>query len=156
MRGSIVGTRAGTGPLVLRAERSGVPRGQSLASEAEAILRQHLHEPLTITELCDALGASERSLHAAFRDHLGTTPKTHHKRLRLHGARQDLLHADLDTRVTDVALKWGFLHFGWFSHDYQRLFAETPSGTLRRVRRALPPKAGASAEPTRGRSAFAA
>jgi len=36
--------------------------------------------------------------------------------------------------VTDVALDWGFLHFGWFSQDYRRLFGETPSQTLHRGR----------------------
>ncbi len=36
--------------------------------------------------------------------------------------------------MTDVALDWGFLHFGWFSQDYRRLFGETPSQTLLRGR----------------------
>ena len=36
--------------------------------------------------------------------------------------------------MTDVALAWGFVHFGWFSQDYRRLFGETPSQTLHRGR----------------------
>ena len=117
--------------------RLAASRGQWLAREAEAWLRENLTEPLTITDLCQAVQASERTLHAAFRKYLGTTPKAHLKTLRLDAARRDLNHAEAGTRVTDVALFWGFLHFGWFSHDYRRSFGETPSDTLRRARRTL-------------------
>jgi AraC family ethanolamine operon transcriptional activator len=109
-------------------------RSRSLARKAEAWLRQSLAEPPTIATLCEALRASERTLHEAFRQHLGTTPKAYLKTLRLNAARHDLLRGLQKTRVTDVALDWGFLHFGWFSQDYRRLFDETPSQTLQRGR----------------------
>ena len=108
-------------------------RGSRLAQDARALLWEHLDAPLTIADLSAALGASQRTLHAAFRDHLGTTPKAYLKALRLNAARQDLIRAEKGTRVTDVALRWGFLHFGWFSFDYHRHFGETPSVTLRRA-----------------------
>jgi transcriptional regulator GlxA family with amidase domain len=107
-------------------------RGRALALRAEAWLRQNLAEPPTIALLCEALGVSERTLHEAFRKHLDTTPKAYAKTLRLNAARQDLLRGAAKRRVTDVALDWGFLHFGWFSQDYRRLFGETPSQTLHR------------------------
>jgi AraC-like DNA-binding protein len=107
-------------------------RSRTLARKAEAWLRQNLAEPPTIAALCGALRASERTLHEAFREHLGTTPKAYLKTLRLNAARHDLLAGVPETRVTDVALDWGFLHFGWFSQDYRRLFGETPSQTLQR------------------------
>lgn len=109
-------------------------RSRALAKRAEAWLRQNLTEPPTIATLCAALHTSERTLHEAFREHLGTTPKAYAKALRLNAARQDLLQGRATTRVTDVALDWGFLHFGWFSQDYRRLFGETPSQTLHRGR----------------------
>jgi AraC family ethanolamine operon transcriptional activator len=109
-------------------------RGRSLARKAEAWLRENLAEPPTIAVLCAALQSSERTLHEAFREHLGTTPKAYLKTLRLNAAHHDLLRAVGKTRVTDVALDWGFLHFGWFSQDYRRLFGETPSETLQRSR----------------------
>jgi transcriptional regulator GlxA family with amidase domain len=110
------------------------PRGRALALRAEAWLRQNLAEPPTIASLCQALGTSERTIHEVFREHLKTTPKAYHKTLRLNAARHDLLRGAGRTRVTDVALDWGFLHFGWFSQDYRRLFGETPSQTLHRGR----------------------
>jgi AraC family ethanolamine operon transcriptional activator len=109
-------------------------RSRALAWRAEAWLRQNLAEPPTIARLCQALEASERTLHEAFRQHLDTTPKAYLKTLRLNAARHDLVKPRDTTRVTDVALDWGFLHFGWFSQDYRRLFGETPRETLERGR----------------------
>jgi AraC family transcriptional regulator, ethanolamine operon transcriptional activator len=109
-------------------------RSRALAWRAEAWLRQNLADPPTIAHICHALEASERTLHEAFRQHLDTTPKAYLKTLRLNAARHDLVKARDTTRVTDVALDWGFLHFGWFSQDYRRLFGETPRQTLQRGR----------------------
>jgi AraC family ethanolamine operon transcriptional activator len=106
-------------------------RGRALARKAEAWLRQNLAEPTTIAALCGALHVSPRTLHEAFREHLGTTPKAYVKVLRLNAARRDLLEGGDTKRVTDAALDWGFVHFGWFARDYRRLFGETPSQTLR-------------------------
>lgn len=109
-------------------------RGRALARRADAWLRQTLAEPPTIAALCGALHVSPRTLHEAFREHLGTTPKAYLKVLRLNAAQHDLLHGGPNKRVTDAALDWGFLHFGWFARDYRRLFGETPSQTLQRGR----------------------
>ena len=109
-------------------------RSLDLARRAEACLRQNLCENPTIADLCATLGASQRTLHEAFREHLAATPKAYLKVLRLKAARQDLLEAAEGRRVTDVALDYSFLHFGWFSQDYRRLFGETPHETLQRGR----------------------
>jgi AraC family ethanolamine operon transcriptional activator len=119
-------------------------RGRRLALRAEAWLRQNLSEPPTIAALCQAVGASERTLHEAFRAHLDTTPMAYLKALRLNAAHHGLVEGGARRRVTDVALDWGFLHFGWFSQDYRRHFGETPSQTLQRARalgRPLPARA---------------
>jgi len=49
------------------------------------------------------------------------------------------VHADLSlagsgATVTEVATRWGFLHFGRFAGDYQKQFGEKPSETLQRER----------------------
>jgi AraC family ethanolamine operon transcriptional activator len=115
-------------------EPEGPSRGRALARRAEAWLRRNLAERPTIAVLCEALGASERTVYEAFRKYLDTTPKAYLKTLRLNAAHHDLLQGAATTRVTDVALDWGFEHFGWFSQDYRRLFGETPSDTLHRGR----------------------
>jgi AraC family ethanolamine operon transcriptional activator len=132
-------------------EGSPSARSRALAWKAEAWLRECLAEPPTVADLCAAVGAGERTLHEAFREHLGTTPMAYLKTLRLNAARQDLCRAGTTSKVTDVALDWGFLHFGWFSQDYRRLFGETPSQTLQRARvaAASPAPSGQEARPTR-------
>ena len=117
---------------VLHLQPAAAAGGRQLVHAAAAWLRAHLTENLTVGDLCKALNARERTLHAAFCDHLGTSPKAYFKQLRLTAARSELLRAQRGTRVTDVSLRWGFLHFGWFAHDYGQLFGETPSATLRR------------------------
>src|SRR5262245_57936864 len=76
-------------------------RGRTLALKAEAWLRQNLAEPPTIAALCQALGASERTLHDAFREHLDASPKAYLKILRLRQGRRALLSGTPQPRVTD-------------------------------------------------------
>jgi len=84
-------------------------------------------------ELCATANVSERTLQYAFRDIMGMSPQTYLHRLRLHRARNELRNAKSDsTTVTDVAMNWGFWHFGDFSRAYKNCFGELPSKTLRR------------------------
>jgi AraC family ethanolamine operon transcriptional activator len=87
-----------------------------------------------LSELCNASNVSERTLQYAFHDIMGMSPLTYLHRLRLHRARDELRAAMSDsTSVTDVALNWGFWHFGEFSRAYKNCFGELPSATLRQV-----------------------
>jgi AraC family ethanolamine operon transcriptional activator len=51
---------------------------------------------------------------------------------RMHLARRALREATTDATVTDVATRYGFWQLGRFAVDYQSLFGESPSATLRR------------------------
>ncbi|RLA47881.1 MAG: AraC family transcriptional regulator, partial [Gammaproteobacteria bacterium] len=76
---------------------------------------------------------SERTLEYAFREHLGQSPKTFTLTYRLNKVRKMLRHADPDTdRIHKIAGYHGFFHAGQFASDYNRLFGELPSETLRR------------------------
>lgn len=86
-----------------------------------------------VSDLCEAAGVSERTLQTAFREAVGMPPVSFLKRVRLHQARRALETATRgSTRVTNVALDWGFWHFGEFSRAYKDCFGESPSSTLRR------------------------
>jgi AraC family ethanolamine operon transcriptional activator len=119
--------------LELPAERIPRHRRLELARRARAYLHDHAHEPLTLSELCRALCAPERTLHLSFREAFGMPPKAYLKTLRLNGARRSLLHRKPGDAVSGIASRWGFLHFGRFSVDYHRLFGERPSETLSRA-----------------------
>ena len=55
------------------------------------------------------------------------------RRIRLGKVRADLLRADPQrTRVTDVAMRWGFFHQSRFAQQYRDQFHELPSVTLHR------------------------
>lgn len=88
-------------------------------------------EALTVTDLCEGLRTSHRSLHYAFNKVLGISPVTYLRYVRLNGARADLIASDKSTLVSDVASKWGFWHMGMFSVYYKNLFGERPSQTLK-------------------------
>jgi AraC-like DNA-binding protein len=88
----------------------------------------------TVADLASFAGVSERSLHAAFRTQLGTSPMSYLRHRRLEHARDELLNLDPSTgaKVIDVALRCGFTHPSRFAAAYRARFGEPPSTTLRR------------------------
>jgi AraC-like DNA-binding protein len=85
-----------------------------------------------MSELCATANVSERTLQNAFNNIMGMSPLTYLHRLRLHRARDELRKAKSgSTTVTDVAMNWGFWHFGEFSRAYKNCFGEVPSRTLK-------------------------
>jgi AraC-like DNA-binding protein len=99
---------------------------------AEAWLDGHCERPLSLADICDAVGVSPRTLQTSFmRDH-GVSPMTFLLRMRL-----DRVHAVLEsssrheTSVSEVAMARGFRHLGRFSGAYFRRFGEYPGQTLR-------------------------
>jgi AraC-like DNA-binding protein len=106
-----------------------------------AIVRRavhHLHdrdgdgEPVSVPELADAAGVSERTLRTAFREYYRTGPHHFLKMRRLHRANRALRSADPQSgTVTQVATGLGVCELGKFARDYRMLFGESPSVTLR-------------------------
>ncbi|MCB1667512.1 MAG: AraC family transcriptional regulator [Porticoccaceae bacterium] len=93
----------------------------------------HLLEDISIDDILDRALIGERLLYKYFHDHLKTTPQAYIKSLRLHKIRNELISGDPNsTRVTDLALSFGFSHLGRFSKQYRDVFGELPSETLRK------------------------
>ena len=89
--------------------------------------------PHTVRELCRVAQASERTLEYAFLERFGVSPKTYLQAFRLNGMRKALRVADpASESVTALATRWGFWHMGQLAKDYKRLFAESPSETLKK------------------------
>ncbi|MEX3773001.1 helix-turn-helix domain-containing protein [Pseudomonas sp. MYb118] len=118
----------------------------SKRSHAEQFIHRHVvdsardyilsrkSEALTVTDLCEGLRTSHRSLHYAFNKVLGISPVTYLRYIRLNGVRAELVSSARPIRVSEVAAKWGFWHMGMFSVYYKHLFGERPSDTLRNHR----------------------
>ena len=106
-------------------------RRHVLARRAEEFIRSQIDAPVTLADICDWVGASERSLHLGFFERFGMPPMAYLKVLRLNQARRLLRHAPGGVSVTEVALDSGFRHLGRFAADYSHFFGERPSATLR-------------------------
>ena len=92
----------------------------------------HLGDTLCLSLVAANAGASVRTLELAFREVLGVTPVEYIRTRRLNRARQILLKSRHNGQpVTDAAVECGLFHFGYFSRDYQKLFGELPSQTLK-------------------------
>lgn len=121
--------RVQPGPLAVLATR------RRLVERACALALARPEAPLTMAELCKAVGASPRKLTYCFADVLGTSPARYLRAQRLNAARAALRRPESDqVGVQDVAARLGFWHFGQFASDYRRLFGERPSQTLRAAR----------------------
>ncbi|HTT21042.1 MAG TPA: helix-turn-helix domain-containing protein, partial [Candidatus Sulfotelmatobacter sp.] len=103
-----------------------------IVQRAEKYVLSQPDVSLHVTDLCRAIGASERALEYAFKEILKMSPIAFLRRARLHRVHQALRTGTRGTTtVSTEALKWGFWHFGDFSKDYKNCFGESPSDTLR-------------------------
>lgn len=99
---------------------------------AAELIDAHAAEPLTVEDVAEAVGIGVRALQEGFRRFLDTTPMNYLRDVRLRRVRAELEVADpAHTNVTDIAMRWGFLHAGRFSVQYRERFGESPSATLR-------------------------
>lgn len=104
----------------------------SLKRAHNAIVDQ-AHKPVTVKELCQISGASERSLQYAFREKFEVSPKAYVQAYRLNQVRKRLRVADPKTSlIADLANAMGFWHMGQFAKDYRSFFGELPSETLKK------------------------
>jgi transcriptional regulator GlxA family with amidase domain len=55
------------------------------------------------------------------------------KAIRLEHVNAELMAGGSSNSVTDVAIKWGFVHLGRFAQMYRDRYGELPSETLRRA-----------------------
>lgn len=112
------------------------PKSRSAILRAvEECLRTRVAEPVQVSDLCEAAGVSQPTLHRVFRASFNLGAKQYLQLWRLHQIRAQLLHAEAEERtVSDIAFDAGFWQLGRFGRAYKRLFGETPSATLRRAK----------------------
>jgi AraC-like DNA-binding protein len=111
-------------------------RGDAISTlrirQAEAFIRANADEPLTVEAIARAVGVGPRSLQAAFRRTLDTTPRALLNTIRLERVRTLLADPAAQSTVTEAAHACGFAHLGRFAQAYRKRFGEAPSDTLRR------------------------
>jgi AraC family ethanolamine operon transcriptional activator len=108
-------------------------RRRELVRDAEDYALATATKPVRMTELCRALGVSERTLRYAFQDVRGEGPASCLRTLRLNRAHRMLRDVEpCGLLVKQAAHSNGFTHLGDFARSYERLFGELPSETLAR------------------------
>ncbi|WP_433295259.1 AraC family transcriptional regulator [Pseudonocardia sp. CA-142604] len=129
--------------LLLAAEH---PYSQELSTPAEPcrpsavrsaidIMETDPQAPLTTPVLAARCHVSVRTLQEGFQRHVGMSPTTYLRRIRLRRAHEELRAADPShTTVATVAHKWGFTHLGRFAAAHEGEFGELPGETLRATR----------------------
>jgi len=88
-------------------------------------------ESISIEEMCQISGLGRRNLFYNFKEYAGHSPGSFFKFIRLSALHRDLL--DGDQNVTNLALKYNFLHLGEFSALYKKTFGESPSQTQKKI-----------------------
>jgi AraC-like DNA-binding protein len=112
--------------------------GQSVCPKhvvkAHQYMTANARENITIADLTRVTGVSGRALYEGFKRFKGASPKSCLRSIRMQAAHKDLLEGKEADDVTRIAERWGFTHLGRFATNYQRIFGEKPSQTLKRRR----------------------
>jgi AraC-like DNA-binding protein len=112
---------------------SGGRRHDMIIARFKEFLETHPAQPLYLTEICAAIGATERTLRVACEEHLGMGPIRFLSLRRMHLVHRAFQRADpATTTVTRLATDHGFWELGQFAVAYRALFGESPSESLRR------------------------
>lgn len=120
--------------LTQSAQQCGLAQRQELIRKIEKFDDEYSDLPVQIGTLHQLTGLSSRTLQRAFNDQTGMSPLHYLKCRRLNHVRRTLHDSSPgSTLVKQVAYDFGFSHHGQFSRDYQKLFGELPSHTLRCV-----------------------
>lgn len=110
-------------------------RRSYLVKQANDYMQAHIDQPLTLTDLCEALGTSSRALCYGFQEMLEMSPMSYLKILRLQSVHRALKFAEPGHKtITEIATQFGFYHLGYFAHDYKKMFGELPSATLKQIK----------------------
>jgi AraC-like DNA-binding protein len=105
------------------------------------IIETEPQAPLTVTDLAARSQVSARALQQGFRRHLGMSPMTYLRQVRLRHAHQELLDSDPSVEtVAAIATRWGFTNFGRFAAAHAARYGEAPATTLHRTRRHAGPR----------------
>jgi len=109
--------------LALRA----APGQPGAVRDAMDIIEAGPHLPLTTSTLAKQCHVSVRALQAGFQRHLGMSPMTYLRVVRLRRAHRDLRSADpAHSSVATIAHRWGFTHLGRFAAAQKTMYGETP------------------------------
>lgn len=105
--------------------------------KAMALLQADPARKSSIDDLAVASGVARRTLEKHFRRFVGRSPSQVRRELVLQQVRRELLRAQAEASITEIALRCGVSHLGRFALAYRRRYGENPSVTLQRRKQGL-------------------
>ena len=93
--------------------------------EAISLIERNIEEPLSVPEVAEALGVSQRQLERKFKKQIGCTVVQFSLLLRLQRARLLLISTDLSVR--EIATASGFNTLSHFAYSFGKFFDRRPS-----------------------------
>ena len=115
-------------------QRSDINRYDRVVRKAQAYIEAYFGDPISMSDIANAIGVGTRTLQMAFRNRCGMTPKQSLTEFRIRAMRNCLIHPESTTTVSTAAMASGLLHLGRCGVSYRELYGESPSETLRRAR----------------------
>ncbi|WP_295618166.1 AraC family transcriptional regulator [Chamaesiphon sp. GL140_3_metabinner_50] len=100
--------------------------------KARTFIESNLHEDIKLGDIATAVGVCARLLQKAFSHQCGCSPMRFVTQTRLYRIRQELESPTSNAKIVDVMMDYGFTQGGKFAKEYQQLFGENPSDTLKR------------------------
>lgn len=104
-------------------------------ARAVAWLRENYTRPLRVEELASVAKMGVSTLHHHFRSLTAMSPLQYQKHLRLHVARERMLHEGLDAAT--AAFEVGYESASQFNREYSRFFGEAPMRDIKARRQAI-------------------
>lgn len=91
---------------------------------ANELMESNMEEPLSIPEVAELLGLSQRKLERMFNKHFGCSTVAYYRVLRLQYARTLLTQTEMS--VIDICIACGFTSSSYFSKSYHEQFGVRP------------------------------
>jgi AraC-like DNA-binding protein len=131
VRGFLLAAEHSQRNALMGRERSVTPHAIRTAVD---VIEAEAHLPLTLSSIAARSQVSVRSLQQGFKRHLGMSPMSYLREVRLRRAHQTLIESDPSTvTVASVAYDWGFTNLGRFAAAHAARYREPPAKTLRRT-----------------------
>lgn len=89
----------------------------------------HRHD-LSIAEVAQKIGVTERALQLAFKESAGISPREALRRMRMSRIHEELANRDSNTSLMAIAGKYGIQNRSSLASGYRRYFDEPPSETV--------------------------
>jgi AraC family ethanolamine operon transcriptional activator len=102
-----------------------------IARICEDYARKWRHQNVTLADLCEVSGVSERRVRSAFYECYQMSPTAYLRVAALNAVRRELVEGPhIRGSVSRAAADWGFWHLSRFAAQYGALFGESPRQTL--------------------------